>query len=67
MQWMTTRLVRMAAFDWLEQQNKTYCDVLPRDILAKGFSYLGQRITLVGLQGIWKSAIMELPISITVD
>jgi hypothetical protein len=62
---MEDHQIRIATFDWLDQQNKIFGDVLPRDILSEGFSYLGQRITLVGPQGIWKPAIMELPISIT--
>jgi len=62
---MEDHQLRIAAFDWLDQQNKIFGDVLPRDILSEGLSYLGQRITLVGPQGIWKPAIMELPISIT--
>ncbi|NLB17331.1 MAG: hypothetical protein GX825_00995, partial [Syntrophomonadaceae bacterium] len=40
--------IRIAAFDWLTQQNEILGDVLPRDILSMGFSYFGQRITLVG-------------------
>lgn len=62
---MEDHQIRIATFDWLDQQNKIFGDVLPRDILSEGFSYFGQRITLVGPQGIWKPSIMGLPISIT--
>lgn len=62
---MEDHQIRIAAFNWLEQQNKIYGDVLPRDVLSKGFDYFGRRITLIGPQGIWKPAVMELPLSIT--
>ena len=40
-------------------------DVLDRKLLEKGFSFKGERITLVGPKGIWKPKVMQLPISIT--
>jgi putative restriction endonuclease len=58
--------IRLAAFKWLEEQTLIHGDVLPRTLLEKGFLFNGQRITLVGPQGIWKPKIMELfPLSIT--
>jgi len=42
-----------------------YGDVLPRDLLAAGFIFKGERITLLGPQGIWKPKIMTHPLSIT--
>jgi putative restriction endonuclease len=62
---MEDHQIRMAAFDWLDKQNKILGDVLPRSVLSEGFDYFGHSIRLVGPQGIWKPAIMELPLSIT--
>jgi len=42
-----------------------YGDVLPRDLLAAGFTFKGERITLLGPQGIWKPKVMTHPLSIT--
>lgn len=58
-------LIRLAAFQWLEEQVISYGEVLPRKILENGFLFRNQKITLVGPQGIWKPKIMDLPISIT--
>jgi putative restriction endonuclease len=57
--------IRIASFDWLKKQIDTHGDTLPRIILTEGFSYFGQRIRLMGPQGIWKPQQMDLPISIT--
>jgi putative restriction endonuclease len=57
--------VRKAAFAWLSEQEQLHDDVLPREALAKGFAYAGERVPLVGPQGIFKPRIMELPLSIT--
>ncbi len=57
--------IRLAAFDWLDKQILVYGDVLPREILANGFHFNGERITLVGPQGIWKPKSMIYPLSIT--
>lgn len=57
--------IRMAAFNWLDEQMLVHGDLLPRTVLAKGFSLGGQRITLVGPQGIWKPKDLRLPLSIT--
>ena len=40
-------------------------EVLSRDVLAAGFELDGQRIRLVGPQGIFKPAVLEVPLSIT--
>jgi len=52
--------IRVAAFKWIEEQVQIHGDVLPRSLLEKGFLLNGQRITLVGPQGIWKPKILEL-------
>ncbi len=58
-------IIRRAAFDWLESQNMLHGDVLPRDILAQGFEWEGQRVPLLGPQGIFKPRILDIPLSIT--
>lgn len=62
---MIDESIRTTAFDWLKEQQIRYGDELPRSILEQGFSFKGKRITLVGPRGIWKPAIMDLPLSIT--
>jgi putative restriction endonuclease len=59
-------LARRAAFDWVKDQVAHYGrDVLPRELLEAGFAFQGNQIRLVGPQGIFKPASMQLPISIT--
>jgi putative restriction endonuclease len=55
----------MAAFQWLEAQERLYGDSIPRAPLAEGFTFEGERIRLVGPQGIFKPKGMQLPLSIT--
>jgi putative restriction endonuclease len=57
--------VRLAAFNWLAEQLQMRGDVLHRSFLEKGFHFEGQEIKLLGPQGIFKPAIMEIPLSIT--
>ena len=57
--------VRLAAFAWLKEQVEVHGDVLPRSILEQGFVFDGQRVPLVGPQGIFKPRICDLPLSIT--
>ena len=58
--------VRLAAFEWLESRQVEYGDVLPRQIIQKGFIHNRQRVPLLGPQGIFKPKIIpEIPISIT--
>ncbi len=57
--------IRMAAFSWLAEQVALHDDVLPLDVLRKGFEFDGQRVPLVGPQGIFKPALAALPLSIT--
>jgi putative restriction endonuclease len=57
--------VRRAAFAWLEARVAADGDVLPRALLAYGFDYQGRRVPLLGPQGIFKPAILDVPISIT--
>lgn len=57
--------IRNAAFKWLEQQSPIYDDIFPRKVLEQGFTFQGQRVTLMGQPGIWKPKVLDLPISIT--
>ncbi len=57
--------VRAAAFDWLGARVSELGDVVPRDVLAQGFHYQGRRVPMLGPQGIFKPAVLEVPISIT--
>ena len=58
--------VRLAAFRWLRDHVERLGDVLPRDLLLRGFEYEGTRVPLVGPQGIFKpAALPHLPLSIT--
>lgn len=58
--------IRIAAFKWLEQQTALHGDVLPYKLLHQGFEYQGERVTVIGQQGIWKPRQFHLiPISIT--
>ena len=58
--------IRLAAFEWLKHQSLVYGDTLPRTLLDQGFSYNGERVTVMGASGIWKPRQFEtIPISIT--
>ena len=57
--------VRQAAFNWLESQVRLYGDVLPRTLLTQGFDFHGKRVPLLSPQGIFKPAILDLPLTIT--
>lgn len=59
------RLIRIAAFAHLDQLTTTHGDVLPWATLREGFLYDGQVVRLIAQQGIFKPAVMELPLSIT--
>jgi putative restriction endonuclease len=57
--------IRKAAFDWLNEQVDLHGDVLPRSVLAQGFTYEGNRVPLLGPQGIFKPRVLNIPLSIT--
>jgi len=58
--------IRSAAFTWLAEQVALHGDVLPRDLLATGFIIDGNRVPLLGPQGIFKPKVLsDFPISIT--
>jgi putative restriction endonuclease len=57
--------IRRAAFDWLTEQVAIHGPALPRQLLAAGFQLDGDRVPLLGPQGIFKPQVMTLPLSIT--
>lgn len=58
--------VRAAAFSWLSDQVGRLGDVLPRELLAAGFLLDGERVPLLGPQGIFKPRVLPAaPLSIT--
>ena len=60
--------IRLAAFRFLEEQTRLAPEdgALPRELLARGFIYEGQRVPLMGPQGIFKPRVLrEIPLSIT--
>ncbi|SRR6266567_869956 len=58
--------VRMAAFAFLKEKVTLHGEVLPRPMLAEGFLFEGQRVPLIGPQGIFKPKLLpEMPLSIT--
>lgn len=60
------RRIRLAAFAWLREQTDLYGEVIPRSVLAEGFTFDGTRVPLVGPQGIFKPRVLrDAPLSIT--
>jgi putative restriction endonuclease len=58
--------VRLAAFDFLAELTHLHGGVLSSRMLRPGFPFRGQRIKLMGPQGIFKPLILpDLPLSIT--
>ena len=57
--------IRLAAFEFLGQQARRYPDTIPRSVLADGFSFEGRRVPLVGPAGIFKPAVLDIPLSVT--
>ncbi|NNE47333.1 MAG: HNH endonuclease [Rhodothermales bacterium] len=55
----------MAAFEWLRRQVDIRGDVLPRELLRRGFEFEDKRIPLVSPQGIFKPRSLDLPLTIT--
>jgi putative restriction endonuclease len=55
----------MAAFEFLADRRRLFADPQPRAVLSAGFEFEGKRVPLLGPQGIFKPAVMELPLSVT--
>ncbi len=58
------RLVRLAAFQRLEELERVHGGVLPWNVLRKGFEFGGDQLRFIGPQGIFKPAQMRLPLSL---
>ena len=59
------RLVRLAAFTFLRDLVNRHGEVLPAGPLRSGFVFQDRRVPLQGPQGIFKPAVMSVPLSIT--
>ena len=58
--------IRLAAFSFLERCMAQCGDAVPRQVLAQGFEFEGQRVSLVSPQGIFKPAVLpDVPLTIT--
>jgi putative restriction endonuclease len=59
-------VVRLATFAWLKEQAALFGDVLPIGPLRQGFIFQGERVHLLGQQGIFKPRVLrDIPLSIT--
>lgn len=45
--------VRTQAFQFLTEQTRLHGEVVPRDLLERGFDFEGRRVPLIGPQGIF--------------
>ena len=45
--------VRTQAFQFLTEQTRLPGEVIPRDLLERGFDFEGRRVPLIGPQGIF--------------
>lgn len=61
---MTDTAIRIAAFQWLEEQVSRHGEVLPWSLFLKGFMWHEKRVPLLSMQGIFKPKVMELPLSV---
>lgn len=58
--------VRYRVFEFLQRSVDRYGEVLPWQLLTKGFEFRGEAISLIGQKGIWKPRVFDsIPISIT--
>lgn len=60
-------MIRLAIFEWLNEQIAIYGNVLQSNFLNSGFKYKGEQIFLSGSKGIWKPKQLKYPISISSD
>lgn len=61
----TDEEIRACVFAFLAEQTSLHGEVLPWSVLSSGFTVEGQRVPLIGPQGIFKPAVLpEIPISI---
>ena len=58
--------IRIRAFEFLDALRDRHGDAVPRDELVRGFEFRGERVPLMGPQGIFKPRILrDAPLSIT--
>jgi putative restriction endonuclease len=60
----TDWLIRQAAFMYLDELTVEHGETLPWEPLRDGFDFEGERVTLLGVRGIWKPRCLDLPISL---
>jgi len=58
-------VVRLACFEFLRMQRSIHGSTLPFSLLSKGLVVRGERVPLLGPQGIFKPRVMSLPLSVT--
>lgn len=56
--------IRQRAFQFLDELRAIHGSALPYVALARGFEFQGTRVPLLGPQGIFKPAVLPLPLSI---
>jgi len=56
--------IRVAAFSFLDEQRARHGDAVPWSTLLQGFTAGGRRVPLISQQGIFKPAVLDLPLSI---
>jgi putative restriction endonuclease len=56
--------IRAAAFAFLDAHRSRYGDAVPWSTLQQGFTFDGRRVPLIAQQGIFKPAVLDLPLSI---
>ena len=57
--------IRIEVFAWFTEQVDHHGDVLPHSLLRQGLIVEGHRVPLISRQGIFKPAVMDLPLTIT--
>ena len=60
------KAVRLAAFNFLTEQTRIHGEMVPYAVLLKGFQFEGQRVPLLGPQGIFKPRVLtDYPLTFT--
>lgn len=58
------QLIRLEAFRWLDELSVSGGDAFAWSDLTHGFRFQGVSVPLIGARGIWKPALLDVPISI---
>jgi len=56
--------IRLACFQFLEEQTQIHGDVIPRAVLAGGFVFENEQVHLIGPKGIFTPRLLDYPLSI---